>query len=142
MGGMLENLKTAVGMAQKIGSIEVQQKLIDVQGEALEMIDDNRVLRGKIAELTLLIKTKKSLAFRNNFYWTTIDDGSEEGPFCSSCWDAGDKLVRLHEFEKKYFGCPSCGRVRAKDGDIPAYPQAADRFNNDRLVQSGKTRRR
>ena len=44
------------------------------------------------------------LVFRDNMYWTTQNDGSQTGPYCSRCWDADGKLVRILSFTDPYAG--------------------------------------
>lgn len=140
--GIIENLKTAVGLAKKIGSIEVQQKLIDVQGEALDLIDENRTLRERVSALAGELKTKKSLQFRNTFYWATTDEGDEEGPFCSHCYDSGRNLIHLHPINNgRYFGCPACGLVRKNDGAL-ADPPVIRRFQAEREMAAETSKRR
>ncbi len=140
--GIIENLKTAVGLAKKIGSIELQQKLIDVQGEALDLIDENRTLREQVAALAGELKTKKSLQFRNNFCWATTDDGHEEGPLCSHCYDSGKKLIHLHSIDNgQAFGCPACGLVRMRDGALADVP-VVRRFNLERAMAGQTSKRR
>ena len=140
--GIIENLKTAVGLAKKIGSIEVQQKLIDVQGEALDLIDENRTLKERVAALAGELKTKKSLQFRNNFYWTMSDEGHEKGPFCSHCYDSGRNLIHLHAINNgQEFGCPACGLVRNRDGALADLP-VVRRFNVERAMAGETSKRR
>ena len=140
--GIIENLKTAVGLAKKIGSIEVQQKLIDVQGEALDRIEKNRTLRERVVALEGELNTKKSLQFRNTFYWTTADDGHEEGPFCSHCYDSGRNLIHLHPINNgRAYGCPACGLVRMRDGALADY-MIVRRFNVERTMAGETSKRR
>lgn len=130
--GIIDSIKTAGALAKQIGSIEVQQRLIDLQVEALDLIDENRTLKEQVATLEGELNTKKSLQFRNTFYWATTDDGGEEGPFCSHCYDSGGKLIRLHPINNgQQFGCPACGLVRRSDGSLADYP-VVRRFNVER----------
>lgn len=46
-----------------------------------------------------------ALAFRSNAYW---NDVTNEGPFCSRCWDAERKLIRLTLTESMHPKCANC----------------------------------
>lgn len=140
--GIIDSIKTAGTLAKQIGSIEVQQKLIDLQVEALDLIDENRTLKERVATLEGKLKTKKSLQFRKNFYWTTADDGHEEGPFCSHCYDSDRNLIHLHAISNgRDFGCPACLQVRESDGDLSDYA-VIRRFNAERVTPGHVSKRR
>ena len=130
MGGMLGNFKSLAGLLGQVSNIEVQKKMIELQADAMELLEEHRSLKDENAELRRQLKTRESLRFRNNFYWSAGDDGNEEGPFCSACSDDRGKLVHLHEFESN-FGCPSCGLVRDGHGQ-PVLWGVTRQFNMDR----------
>ena len=132
---MMQELNAAAELVKKFP--EVQQALINVQREALDLLDQNRQLRERVEELERLRNIEQSLVFSGNFFWSTENpetDPPEEGsgPFCSGCWDIGKKLIHLHGFNNgEHFGCPGCGMVRDRKGD-PAHGGVVSRFNVDR----------
>lgn len=128
--GITDTIKALTTAAKTIGNIEVQQQLIDLQGDVLELLEQNRQLQAENAELRDQLKTRGSIDFRDNFCWLTGDDGNEEGPFCSACWDDRGKLVHLHKFQS-YFGCHGCGVVQDGHGK-PGGHAAIRQFNMGR----------
>lgn len=131
--GFVQELKAAADLAKQLGAIEAQQALIDVQQQAIDLIEENRQLKTDNAELKQQRRTKEALRFRNNFYWLAKDD-SEDGPYCSGCYDTqGQQLVRLHEFGR-HFGCLGCGIVRTRDGEPEPNHAVLKRFNTDRAM--------
>lgn len=93
---ILENLKEAVTLVQRIDNIELYRKILDLQAEVLALVQENTELKQK-ARIT------EELAFRNNSYWR-----EDKGPFCSRCWDADGKLVRLVVRGPYHPQCPNC----------------------------------
>ncbi len=131
--GVIELLKASFEAARKLGSLEVQQKLLEAQQGALDLLDENRSLKEDNAELNRRLKTRGALRFHSNMYWIAGEDGIEEGPYCSGCYDTHGQLIRLHEVDGRLFGCLGCGVVRGKDGS-PAAGADAARFNRDRAM--------
>lgn len=115
--GALENLKDAVKLAQQLGSIELQQKLIEAQQASLELQEENGKLRKRVSELEDATATRASLEFRDDVYWRVGGVG-EEGPFCSVCFDVRGKLVRLHT-RGQYWSCLNCEKSVLRPGQTP-----------------------
>lgn len=91
LGQIRDVLTTAFAAARKANNAdlllriaEAQTAAADVQIEVARLKDENRQLKEQ-ADL------QGKLNFRNNAYYLEND-----GPFCSSCWDANRKLVHVH----------------------------------------------
>lgn len=125
--GMIENVKAAAKLAQQIGSIDLYQKILDLQAEALELVEQNATLKAELRELRETIVTDQSLTFEDNFYWRKAPEGPKDGPFCSACWDREKVLVRLQRVSNCY-GCPCCGRVLGEGGIMPQ-PRTIAEYN-------------
>jgi hypothetical protein len=79
ISSLLVSLKALVGMAKDVNDvefngkvIEIQQKVLDLQAKFAELQSENEVVRRE-----------------NQAQWNRNDDGSEDGPFCPSCWTDG-----------------------------------------------------
>ncbi len=105
---IFEILKTAAKVAQEAGKIElygqileVYEKLLEQQTRIDELESENKNLRGTL-------EIKENLIPERNMYWVE-KDRKKDGPFCTNCWDTGQKLVRLHEsITHSGIQCPNC----------------------------------
>jgi hypothetical protein len=69
--GIIENVKEAVGLVQKIDNIDLYRKILDLQAEVMALVQENTELKQKA-------RIAQDLVFRDNSYWR-----NSEGPFCS-----------------------------------------------------------
>ncbi len=105
--GLIETTKEVVGLLQQIDNLELYRRMIELQQQAYALVDENRVLKERLA-------TRDELTFRKNAYWR----GEADGPFCSPCWDSKSTLIRLHVRQGYQPQCPSC-KHSAADPDTP-----------------------
>jgi hypothetical protein len=66
-------------------------------------------LENKIREFKAVSKVKPII--RNNVYWFPNKDGSENGPFCTKCYDDDTKQIRLNPLDPPYSKCPKCKNI-------------------------------
>jgi hypothetical protein len=102
--GVIDTAKEAVQLVQKIDNIELYRKILDLQSDALKMVEDNGKLRDRIKELETAFAIKDTLTFEDNHYFV-VKDGTKDGPFCTLCWDNDRKLVRKHKDENNWWWC-------------------------------------
>lgn len=113
----LKSVANVLREADKIPQYEqilgVQEKLLEMQNRIFELEKENRELKEKINK-------KESLVHRDGTYYQIIEDETEDGPFCTLCYDDGEKLIRM-EIDRFAFGvnsnpiyyskhCPKCNR--------------------------------
>src|SRR5205823_1805159 len=95
------------------------EKLIDVYGDMVQIMESNRALREEIQELKRQAEIEHELEFNpnNGSYMRTIS-GAKEGPFCATCWDIDRKLVRMTMGGgidgSGYFFCDWCTNRRTR----------------------------
>ena len=110
--GVLENVKEVTGLIQKIDNIELYRKILDLQAEVFNLVDENRKLKQDSDELREKQRIKETLFFDKSVYVIQKADGKEEGPFCPSCWDGHKRLSRLAEYgNTAYLRCPVCDKA-------------------------------
>ena len=68
---------------QKLGNVELAQQLIDVQREALDLVEENRALREQVRQLERGRDVGNRLFFDGAQYWLSRDDGQKDGPILS-----------------------------------------------------------
>lgn len=113
--GVIEDVKEVVKLVQSIDNIDLYRKILDLQAEVTGLVQDKLQLTQQVRDLTEKLAIQGSLEFRDEGYWRKCDDGKEDGPFCTACWDSDKKLVRSVPIRNVY-GCPVCGTIRAKVG--------------------------
>ena len=102
--GFYEAEKDALRLAQQIDNIELQKTILDLQSQALEMVEERQRLVDRVRELEEQLQTHGELDVKHNCYWRGSD-----GPFCTKCWDLGKDLVRMWQMpDPKYSQCPNC----------------------------------
>lgn len=107
---IIDDVRSVTKVIQQIDNVELYRKILDLQAEIMNLVDENRGLKEEIVSLQDAIKTKESLQFQHNSYWTKNPDGSRrDGPFCSKCWDKDKQTVRMLTMGNSQFHqCPSC----------------------------------
>ena len=107
--GIVDNFKDLFKVADSINNLELYRKLSELQTRAIELEEENRSLKERLA-------TKENLVFEDDKYWLT-QDGRKDGPYCNVCWDIDTKLVRMVNSEfygVKSFVCDYCARHRSR----------------------------
>ena len=103
-------LKEAIEAAKEIGSLtkgakdhrlnecvlDLQGRLIAVQGLVLELSSENSSLVRKIDDLESAARLAGDMNYdaQGGVYWLTRD-GKRDGPFCPFCWDKLRKAVHV-----------------------------------------------
>lgn len=103
---IIDDVKSVVNAIQKIDNVEAYRKILDLQGEVIDLVQENRDLQQSLTELAKKLDIRGDLLFRDDAYYTSDGDG----PFCSGCWDSEKKIIRLHEVHTVglSFKCPLC----------------------------------
>ncbi len=102
--GILDTAKDAVQLVQKIDNIELYKQILDLQSEAIKLVEENISLKNQNRALQEQLKVKDSLTFENNGYWIQKEN-TKEGPFCTHCWDKNKELVRKHLDDTERWFC-------------------------------------
>jgi len=106
---MLPRYKDIVDLIKKGATLEAQEKILELREAALELQEENIELREKLATLEAKIKQKEQLVFDGHVYWKQSENG-KEGPFCPTCQDTKQRLVRLHKDGTGWW-CHPCSKL-------------------------------
>jgi regulator of replication initiation timing len=105
-----ESIKGIKNLAVGMENLELISRLIDLQTQAYEILDENRELRLELERIQRMEETASDLEYLADFYYKK-SDGS--GPYCPVCWDVNNKLVNvpiLFKSSQKWHGnCNNCG---------------------------------
>jgi hypothetical protein len=106
--GLVENLKDAADIAQKIGNIELYRKIVELEGEVIELTRKLRLLEDQNENLNRALEVKKEVTYNAPFYYAK----GEQNPYCSKCWELDKKLVHIsrgiHMSSGYTYSCPNC----------------------------------
>jgi hypothetical protein len=115
--GIIDTAKDVATLVQKLDNIELNKKILELQGQITSQLEENRSLKDQVRDLSGRLEFQGSLEFRRNMYFRRLQDGTEDGPLCSSCWDVERKAVRLQTLGSGAKFCPSCKRSAPGTGD-------------------------
>jgi hypothetical protein len=106
--GVIENMKEVADLVQKIGDINLNRKIVNLEGEVLALTREKRHLEVKVEELERTLTLKNNLAFKEPFYYLEGD----RTPYCPGCWEEKTAAVHL-TFSGDYdetvdWVCPVC----------------------------------
>jgi hypothetical protein len=99
-------IKSIGEVIQKADNIDLYRKLLDLQAEAITVLEKLSELKKENKGLKEKLETGK-LTFKDKMYFLKGD----KNPFCSKCWDVDGKLIRLHGDGEGWFQCPACKTV-------------------------------
>jgi hypothetical protein len=106
--GIIETVKDVATLVQKADNIELYHKILDLQVQIMDLVEQNHSLRSELIELRDRSRFEQGLEFRENMYWHKVGPDTYEGPFCSKCWDDEQKAVRFHKQKDGGMWCPKC----------------------------------
>jgi hypothetical protein len=92
---ILDELKSVVTTIQKIDNIELYRQILDLQQEVLALVAENVELKAQLAAINEQLLRKQNLRFEYNAYWLGETLETSDGPFCATCWDTKQQLVRM-----------------------------------------------
>ena len=105
--GLLDNIKSAVSVAQKLKDRKLIEHLMNLQMSVLEYQERLHNLEAENKALKEKLTVKESLVVEHGVYFSKTGDKTD-GPFCTRCWDSDDKLLRLRVLESGTATCPQC----------------------------------
>lgn len=97
--GWYEALKDGLKLAQQSDNIELISKLLEIQREFQELQQENFELKKELSRLT----ERQSKVIEYNEKRTALyevkEDGTKDGPYCTSCWELNNTLISVHMYE-------------------------------------------
>jgi hypothetical protein len=116
---VIENMKDIADLIKKAGDVELYRKIVESEGEVIELTRANRRLEEKVVELENTLTLQKKMIHKPPFHF---QDG-DPTPFCSPCWET--KKLALHvifshdnEYETRW-DCPICKQMFLIRKNVP-----------------------
>ncbi|HAN56315.1 MAG TPA: hypothetical protein DCQ77_09080 [Betaproteobacteria bacterium] len=103
---IITNAKEIADLVKKLGNVDLYRKIVELEGEIIELSGQNNHLVERTRELEQALKTKEALVFSKNVYWLGGEE-SRDGPYCQRCYDVTGKLVRLQPWDNQW-ACFEC----------------------------------
>jgi hypothetical protein len=106
--GIVDEIKDIADLVKKAGDIDLYRRIVNLEGEVIDLTRGKRRAEEKIEELERALKFNKELVLKDGLYWMPNDST----PFCTGCWDAKKLAVRLKQLvmsiDGNRFQCPNC----------------------------------
>ncbi|MGM7723740.1 hypothetical protein [Metabacillus sp. Hm71] len=104
---IISDIKSVAEVVQKADNIDLYRKLLDVQAEAMDLMEKYNNLKEENKLLKEQLETAGKMTYKDKMYFREDD----KDPYCSKCWDVDRKLVRMHGDTPYWFQCPSCKTI-------------------------------
>mgnify|MGYP001198615759 CR=1 FL=1 len=109
---IITGLKTVKDINDKLKNAELSNIIADLMMNTADLkINvsnlqlENHELKQKLSE-----KDNHKMIFKDNMYYSEKENGENDGPFCSACYDSKKIIVRMHDRGEGHFCCPNCKR--------------------------------
>lgn len=104
---MLPNYKDIIDLIKKGANVEAQEKILELREGAIDLQEENIVLRERVKELEAALQLKGEMVYSKTVYWRHLADGEKDGPYCSTCYDKFGKVIHLHDWGETWC-CRAC----------------------------------
>jgi hypothetical protein len=105
---IIDNAKEIADLIKKIGDVELYRRIVELEGEIIELTRAKRQAEGEIERLSERLKWQGQMEFRKPFYYTSNDIH----PYCPQCWEVNHIAVHLDgpgsAGTGKYYNCHNC----------------------------------
>ena len=97
-------------LVQQIDNIDLYRRILDLQGEAIELTEELKKKDEIIAQLKDALDLKGKFIYKDSAYYITDEnDKIIDGPFCAKCFDVDHVKCRLVADNKEpQILCPNC----------------------------------
>lgn len=103
------DLKLIATALKEAGRADLQVQLLELSEKLREKEDRIHTLEWEIRSLREAGDLKARVHSHEEMYFVRQDDGSDDGPFCTRCYDTDGKLIRLQVTDWDQPKCPECG---------------------------------
>ncbi len=109
-----DTAKKALDIANELKHVELKEVILELKKQMMELGEENFAFRKENLALKEQLKEKQehNMVFDKDKYWNILSDETKDGPYCSACWDADNKAIRMHEDMLFGFVCPVCNLKR------------------------------
>lgn len=131
---MIPKYKDIVELIKKGSTMEAQEQIMKLREAAIELQDENGLLRNRIKSLEEELRLKQSLVWDTPYYWLE-HEGSKDGPFCQLCHDKDSQLIRLQGGKNSRWYCHSYKSTFYDSSHKPKKPKPNPPTSNSWLIR-------
>ena len=116
--GAIDTAKEVAKLVQKYNDIELMRRIVDLETEVMELMQQNREKDDTIEKLKKAMELKGKMVCELSAYYQVDEKGNKvAGPFCTNCFDNDHATRRLVSgFQPKgqdghshfWVQCPKC----------------------------------
>jgi hypothetical protein len=117
---LISDAKDVVKLAHEAGNLSLYQRLVELQGEIVEISGRVMELETENRSLKEALDLKARMTFKKPFYYQEGD----EVPFCPNCWESSRKAIHVADSVSGH-RCNACGSIysdRARTGAVRRRP--------------------
>ncbi|MBK5211390.1 MAG: hypothetical protein JJE36_03655 [Coriobacteriia bacterium] len=103
-----DGLQVALDLANAANRVGDVAMLIETQQQVLQILDENRQLRDRVAELEDELAMDSQLHREGLSYYVQEDDGSKTGPVCLGCYKRDRVVSKLVQSSLSDVFCGRC----------------------------------
>ena len=103
---IIANAKEVAELVKKLGDIELYRKIVELEGEIIELTREKRELEDELEKAKFLLETSHDMKWKQPFYFVEGDTI----PYCARCWEAEKIQVHLTKTGTISYPwkCPKC----------------------------------
>jgi len=107
--GIIGDIKDVAKAVQQAGNLDLYKRILDLQGEALDLMEQLQEKNRTITELRQQLEKKRKVVYHLSVYYGAGEDGkpTTDGPYCPHCYDVSAILCHLQVYEGNGY-CPEC----------------------------------
>jgi len=141
---IVDNIKDIGKVIQQSDNIELYQKILTIQQDALELLeqlrqktDENHQLSSDLQKALQIGEIKgRARKVKNCYYEFDDKDMPVKGPYCPTCLDGDNKVVHIVSISGYKLQCPKC-KIEFYDGKAGYYIENQN-LNGDLEVEEQK----
>lgn len=103
------DLKLIATALKEAGRADLQVQILELAEKLREKEDRIQTLDREVRSLRETGDLKARVRAQDEMYFVRQDDGRDDGPFCTRCYDTDGKLIRLQVADWDQPKCPKCG---------------------------------
>ena len=107
--GLLADIKDAAKLVQQLGNLDLYKRILDLQADALELMEALRARDEEIRELKKAARVCGQIVYVKSAYYMKDEKGEviTDEPFCQRCYDVSGTMCRLQR-DGVYGICYNC----------------------------------